>query len=156
MTGLPEDDRLLKLENQTCFRLYAASRAITKVYQPLLETIGLTYPQYLVMLVLWEETGGITVRHLGHRLMLDSGTLSPVLKRLATRGLLLKSRGKKDEREVCLTLTEAGESLKEQAREIPEFLLCRAIEGQLPLQQINERLDELLDFLGRGGRKQAV
>ncbi|WP_321396346.1 MarR family transcriptional regulator [Emcibacter sp.] len=147
MTDLPDDDSLLRLENQTCFRLYAASRAITKVYQPLLAGIDLTYPQYLVMLVLWQERDGITIRELGQRLMLDSGTLSPLLKRLATKRLLEKKRGKKDEREVYVSLTDEGTALKKKARQIPEFLLCQALERQLPLREINGRLDQLLDFL---------
>ncbi|MFC7047674.1 MarR family winged helix-turn-helix transcriptional regulator [Emcibacter nanhaiensis] len=147
MPDLPPADDLLKLENQTCFRLYAASRAITKIYQPLLAEIDLTYPQYLAMLVLWENCEAVTVRTLGQRLMLDSGTLSPLLKRLAAKGLLLKTRGKQDEREVYVSLTEKGTALKEKARQIPELLLCRVLEAQLPVQQVNERLDQLLEFL---------
>ena len=156
MPDLPEAEDLLKLENQTCFRLYAASRAITKIYQPLLTAIDLTYPQYLVMLVLWEKTDGTTVKELGRRLMLDSGTLSPLLKRLVAKGLLIKNRGEQDEREVYVSLTKEGAALKDKAREIPEVLLCRALEGNLPFRQINERLDQLLDFLTAGERKQAV
>jgi DNA-binding MarR family transcriptional regulator len=114
---------LLKLSNQLCFPLYALSRKITSHYLPLLEKIGLTYPQYLVMLVLWEQDG-LSVKELGNRLMLDSGTLSPLLKKLEDREMLIRTRLKEDERVVIISLTETGENLKEKASEIPEQIKC--------------------------------
>lgn len=114
---------LLKLSNQLCFPLYALSRKITSHYLPLLEKIGLTYPQYLVMMVLWEEDS-VSVKELGHKLMLDSGTLSPLLKKLEDRELVVRKRLKEDERVVIITLTESGEQLKESASLIPEQIKC--------------------------------
>ena len=114
---------LLKLSNQLCFPLYALSRKITSHYLPLLEKIGLTYPQYLVMMVLWEEDS-VSVKEIGHKLMLDSGTLSPLLKKLEDRELVLRKRLKEDERVVIITLTESGEQLKESASVIPEQIKC--------------------------------
>lgn len=114
---------LLKLSNQLCFPLYALSRKITSHYLPLLEKIGLTYPQYLVMMVLWEEDS-VSVKELGHKLMLDSGTLSPLLKKLEDRELVVRKRLKEDERVVIITLTESGENLKASASLIPEQIKC--------------------------------
>lgn len=115
----------LKLDNQLCFALYAASRAMTAAYRPLLEALGLTYPQYLVMLVLW-ETGGSTVKDLGTALRLDSGTLSPLLKRLEAAGLIMRRRSPDDERIVDVAPTEAGKALKQRALSIPHEVACRA------------------------------
>lgn len=108
----------LLLEQQLCFDVYAASRAINKAYRPLLETLGLTYPQYLVMLVLWEHEAQ-TVKQLGEQLQLDSGTLSPLLKRLESAGFLQRQRRASDEREVEIQLTEAGRALRQQASNVP-------------------------------------
>ncbi|WP_417514069.1 MarR family winged helix-turn-helix transcriptional regulator [Marinobacter sp.] len=120
-------DDLLALDNQICFSLYAANRAITARYRPLLAELELTYPQYLVMLVLWERarTGQATrVSDLGARLRLDSGTLTPLLKRLALRGLILRERGVDDERVVTISLTGHGADLKAKALQVPQKLLC--------------------------------
>ena len=107
------DEAALQLDNQLCFKLYAASRAVTRAYKPMLEQLGLTYPQYLAMLVLWEwhdtPPATPTVKALGERLLLDSGTLTPLLKRLQQLGLLLRQRASHDEREVHLCLTAAGQ-----------------------------------------------
>jgi DNA-binding MarR family transcriptional regulator len=108
----------LGLDEQLCFSLYAASRAVRARYRPLLDALGLTYPQYLVMLVLW-ESGPVTVRGLGRRLLLDSGTLSPVLKRLEGSGLVTRRRGVPDERSVEVALTPAGRALRARAEGIP-------------------------------------
>lgn len=108
----------LLLEQQLCFDVYAASRAINKAYRPLLEALGLTYPQYLVMLVLWEHEAQ-TVKQLGEQLQLDSGTLSPLLKRLEHAGFLQRQRRASDEREVEIQLTEAGRALRQQASNVP-------------------------------------
>ncbi|MFJ8109075.1 MarR family winged helix-turn-helix transcriptional regulator [Streptomyces sp. NPDC096132] len=113
----PTDGSLL-LDDQLCFALYAASRAVTARYRPLLEELGLTYPQYLVMLVLWEQDS-ISVRELGAALQLESSTLSPLLKRLEANGLLRRERRPDDERSVALRLTEAGAHLRDRAGGVP-------------------------------------
>jgi DNA-binding MarR family transcriptional regulator len=115
----------LQLDDQLCFALYHASRALTRAYGPLLEPLGLTYPQYLVLLVLWERDG-LPVRHIGDRLALDSGTLTPLLKRLEQQGLVVRKRGEDDERVVRIHLTPAGRGLRARARKIPMDLACRA------------------------------
>jgi DNA-binding MarR family transcriptional regulator len=109
---------LLALDGQLCFALYSASLAMTKLYKPLLAPLGLTYPQYLVLLALWEENGQ-TVGALGERLALDSGTLTPLLKRLEAQGVVLRERDAGDERRVIVRLTRAGRALKVRARAIP-------------------------------------
>lgn len=113
---------VLKLRQQVCFALYAASRAVTALYRPELDRMGVTYPQYLVLLVLWEH-GDTTVKELGTALMLDSGTLSPLLKRLESRALVTRRRSDTDERSVVIALTEAGERLRHDATCVPVNLL---------------------------------
>jgi DNA-binding MarR family transcriptional regulator len=113
----------LALDHQLCFAVYSASLAMTKLYKPLLEPLGLTYPQYLVMLVLWEGDG-ITVSQLGERLSLDSGTLTPLLKRLESAGLLQRLRDTVDERRVLLQLSAAGRKLKSRAVRVPQSVAC--------------------------------
>lgn len=113
----------LALDHQLCFALYAASLAMTKAYKPLLAPLGLTYPQYLVMLVLW-EIDGITVSQLGERLTLDSGTLTPLLKRLEVLALVQRLRDLADERRVLLRLTPAGRALRAQAVAVPQAIAC--------------------------------
>ncbi|MDD4096474.1 MAG: MarR family transcriptional regulator [Oscillospiraceae bacterium] len=108
----------LLLKNQLCFPLYAASRKIIRLYTPLLEPLGLTYTQYIALLALWERDG-FSVKDLGERLFLDSGTLTPLLKKMEAEGLLLRKRDTKDERNVRIFLTDAGRALKERAAEIP-------------------------------------
>lgn len=115
----------LHLDEQLCFALYNASRALTRTYAPLLEPLGLTYPQYLVLLVLWERDG-LPVKQLGERLALDSGTLTPLLKRLEQQGLIERRRGEDDERIVRIHLTATGRALRAKARKIPTELACRA------------------------------
>lgn len=107
------------LHRQVCFSLYSASRAATAVYRPLLDELGLTYPQYLVLTVLWENDG-VTVRDLGRSLELDSGTLSPLLKRLETAGLVQRRRSTADERRVSIHLTDDGRALREKALHLPQ------------------------------------
>lgn len=114
----PADD-LLTLDRQMCFALYSASLAMTKLYKPLLAKLDLTYPQYLVMLVLWERDG-IRVSGLKERLYLDYGTLTPLIKRLEARGLLIRQRSPEDERQVIVRLTEEGRALRAEAGQIPE------------------------------------
>jgi DNA-binding MarR family transcriptional regulator len=116
-------DAGLGLDNQLCFALYAASLAMTRMYRPLLEEIGMTYPQYVVMLALWEMDRQ-TVGTLGARVVLDSGTLTPLLKRLEAAGLVARNRNPDDEREVVISLTSAGDILREQARAIRQDAGC--------------------------------
>lgn len=113
----------LRLDNQVCFALYRASRSIIQMYRPVLDELGLTYPQYLVMLVLWEQEP-ITMRALGERLDLDSGTLTPLLKRLQTAGLVSRGRNADDERSVVVELTAKGRALRLRAEDIPRRLAC--------------------------------
>ena len=115
-------DEALHLDHQLCFALYSASLAMTKLYKPLLEDLGLTYPQYLAMLVLW-ETDGVTVSELGDRLHLDSGTLTPLLKRLEVAELVTRLRDVQDERRVLIRLTTSGRKLKSRAARLPGCVL---------------------------------
>ncbi|MGA0570321.1 MarR family winged helix-turn-helix transcriptional regulator [Variovorax sp. VNK109] len=116
-------DAALLLDNQVCFALYSASLAMTRLYKPLLDELDLTYPQYLALLVLWEQDG-VTVSQLGERLSLDSGTLTPLLKRMETQGLVSRIRDVQDERRVLITLTSAGRKLKTRAAKIPGCVLA--------------------------------
>jgi DNA-binding MarR family transcriptional regulator len=113
----------LALDNQFCFALYSASLAMTKAYKPFLDKIGLTYPQYLVMLVLWQQDD-ILVKTIGEKLFLDSGTLTPLLKRLESSNLIARTRDETDERQVRITLTREGRALKKKAQAIPQQMLC--------------------------------
>jgi DNA-binding MarR family transcriptional regulator len=138
----------LLLENQFCFALYTASRAVVRAYGPLLAPLGLTYPQYLVMLLLWEGDG-LSVSALGDRLALDSGTLTPLIKRLEVQQLLKKTRDADDERVVRVTLTAKGRSLEKKAAGVPAALFCAvggsAIDkaGVARLQQLKSDLESL-------------
>ena len=147
----------LALDRQLCFALYSASLAMTKAYKPLLDPLGLTYPQYLVMLVLWEGDG-VTVGQVGERLNLDSGTLTPLLKRLQALGLLQRTRDAADERRVLLQLTTAGRSLRAQALAVPEAIACATTcdlqqIGQLAgqLKQLRQQLTQSLKASGQTG-----
>lgn len=114
----------LALENQVCFSLYSAANAMVRAYRPLLEALDLTYSQYLAMLVLWQEPG-ISVKTLGEQLHLDSGTLTPLLKRLESKGLVTRGRSETDERVRVLQLTDAGRELQQQAQSIPMQMRCK-------------------------------
>lgn len=134
----------LKLENQLCFPLYAASREVIKLYRPYLQALDLTYTQYVAMLVLWEE-GSVSVRDLGHKLHLDSGTLTPVLKSLESKGFLKRYRCSEDERVLIVELTAAAEELKEKAVSIPAQIAgCVRLEGAEAMQ-LYELLYKLMD-----------
>ena len=113
----------LKLENQICFAVYSTAHAFNRIYKPLLDQLGLTYPQYLVMLVLWERDD-VPVKFIGERLFLDSGTLTPLLKRLETAGLIRRTRSADDERQVLITLTPPGRALRGTARTVPHGVLA--------------------------------
>ncbi len=114
---------ILKLDNQLCFSLYVCSKEIIRKYKPILDPYGLTYTGYIIMMALWEEDG-ITIKELGKKLFLNSGTLTPLLKKLEMQGYILRNRSKKDERNVYIRLTEKGKSLKDEALSIPDKLLC--------------------------------
>ncbi|NBD10480.1 MULTISPECIES: MarR family winged helix-turn-helix transcriptional regulator [Corallococcus] len=135
---------LLRLDLQLCFPLYAASRAMVQTYTPLLAKLGLTYPQYLVMLVLW-ETDGVSVKELGEKLYLDSGTLTPLLKRLETLALVRRERSTEDARSVRVSLTSQGRTLRRKAAAIPEAIACRtglSLEEMTRLRRDIQRLFE--------------
>jgi DNA-binding MarR family transcriptional regulator len=121
-------DESLKLRNQLCFPLYAASRLITREYQPYLEKMGITYPQYLVLLVLWEEDG-LTVNEIAHKLILNTNTVTPLLKRMEADEVIIRKRGLSDERKVLIMLTEKGREMKKSALLIPEQLSKDLISG---------------------------
>jgi DNA-binding MarR family transcriptional regulator len=133
---------LLKLDEQLCFSLYSASRAMNKVYRALLDPLGLTYPQYLVMMVLWAGDE-VTVTDIGTRLMLDSATLTPLLKRLQTAGLVTRTRASDDERQVLIALTAAGRALKKKAEAVPPGVFYASECSAEELRVTKARLDKL-------------
>lgn len=134
------------LDQLLCFELHAASRAMTAVYRPILEDLGLTYPQYLVMVLLWEEEPRL-VKELGRAMDLDSGTLSPLLKRLAAAGLVQRTRSTQDEREVDVTLTEKGWSLEGRARSVRHSIECATGLSEAEINDLRERLAGLRSAL---------
>ena len=129
----------LRLDNQLCFALHAASRAMTAAYAPLLETLEVTYPQYLVLMILWEEDG-VRVSRIGERLYLDSATLTPLLKRLEARGVVERRRSAEDERVVEIFLTPSGKKLQKKALAVSEGILCKM---QISLPELARLRDEL-------------
>jgi DNA-binding MarR family transcriptional regulator len=147
MSGLPAPS--IALDDQLCFALYAASRAVTARYRPLLEAIGLTYPQYLVMMLLWEQDNQ-TVGQLGSRLSLDSGTLSPLLKRLTAAGLVTRHRRVEDERSVSIALTDAGRALRDRALSISESMIGAIGFDSGEFTDLMGRLRVLTDRVSRG------
>lgn len=142
MAAAPVEDPLA-LDRQVCFALYAASRAVTAAYRPLLEPLGLTYPQYLVMLVLWER-GRLQVREIGDALRLDSGTLSPLLKRLEAARLVTRERSPEDERQVVVDLTDDGRALRERAVDVPARIVEAARIEPETLALIRRACDALI------------
>ncbi len=140
----------LLLDNQLCYALYAAAHRMTKSYRPMLERMGLTYPQYLVLLVLW-ESDGITVSEIGRRLRLDSGTLTPVLKRLESNGLLNRSRRQSDEREVEIALTDQGRSLRSEAVAVRQSVMCQLNMSEPEIQAMRADLNALIENLSTTG-----
>ncbi|MEV7182038.1 MarR family transcriptional regulator [Kitasatospora sp. NPDC093679] len=147
LPAVPEED-LLRLDRHICFSLHAASRAFDSVYRIVLKDLGLTYPQYLVMLVLWEH-GDLPVKKIGERLRLDSGTLSPLIKRLEAAGRVRRERSAEDERSVTVRLTEEGAALREQALEaVPRRILRSSsvtVEELAQLQRLLGRITTALD-----------
>lgn len=145
-TTPPSGSDWLHLDQQLCFALYSTSLAMTKVYKPILSELGLTYPQYLVMLVLWEHDA-LSISELGTRVSLDSGTLTPLLKRLETAGLVSRQRDAADERRVLVSLTDAGRNLRNAAVGIPEKLLCATQCTVEEIQALTSRLHALRSTL---------
>ena len=143
-----EVDPLL-LDNQLCYALYAAAHRMTKSYRPLLERLGLTYPQYLVLLVLWEQDG-VTVSEIGRRLRLDSGTLTPVLKRLESSGFLRRTRRQSDEREVEIALTPQGAALRSEAVSVRESVMCQLELSEPEIRALRKDLSLVIDRLSEG------
>lgn len=149
LAGLP-DTELLKLDHQVCFSLQAASRAFGGVYREALRDLGLTYPQYLAMMVLWEH-GPLPVKTIGEQLHLDSGTLSPLLKRLESAGLVRRERSPEDERSVTVHLTGAGTALRERALPVPRSILRATGMSVQEVLALQETLGRLTSSLGRAG-----
>ena len=141
-------DDILKLDNQVCFPLYAASRLVIRMYQPLLEKLDITYPQYLILLVLWENDK-VLVNEIGKKLLLETNTLTPLLKRMEAKGILRRKRSSEDERKVFITLTDSGRNMKDEALCIPGELI-KGIPGSYSiekLEQLREDLKELIMLL---------
>lgn len=146
-----EKEEQLKLENQVCFPIYSVSRLITKAYKPYLEKLGITYPQYLVLLVLWEENG-LSVNKIGRKLLLNTNTLSPLIKRMEKNELLTRTRSKDDERTVLVSLTEKAKSLRDQASTIPQDLLNTLLNDDVELSDVillKRTLDSWIHILSK-------
>ena len=146
MTRKHAADWPLMLDNQICFAVYSTAHAFNRVYKPLLDKLRLTYPQYLVMLALWERDG-VPVKDIGERLILDSGTLTPLLKRLEAAGLVKRTRSTEDERQVLIALTPQGQALKEKARAVPQGILAASACSLGELSAMKKDLVALRDRL---------
>ena len=136
----------LRLDNQICFAVYSTAHAFNRVYKPLLDKLGLTYPQYLVMLVLWERDG-VPVKDIGERLLLDSGTLTPLLKRLEAAELVRRTRSTEDERQVLIALTPQGHDLRDKAKAVPHGVLAASACSVDELVSMKNELVALRDKL---------
>jgi len=133
----------LKLKNQVCFPLYATSRMITQKYKPLLDKLDVTYPQYIVLMVLWENDN-ISIKQISEKLLLETNTLTPLLKRMQLRGIIARIRSKEDERVVTISLTKEGRELEKKAADVPCKLLCGIEELGITREELNE-LKSILD-----------
>ena len=145
-------EQALQLDNQICFAVYSAAHAFNRVYKPLLDRLGLTYPQYLVMLVLWERDD-VAVKEIGERLHLDSGTLTPLLKRLEAADLIKRTRSTADERQVLIALTAKGRALQEKARTVPQSILAASACSVSELSALKNDLVALRDQLNAALRE---
>lgn len=148
--GPPAPDDLLRLDLQLCFALYASSNLLTRLYRPLLDPLGITYPQYLALMALWEASPQ-TVGALGRRLRLDSGTLTPLFKRLEKAGLVVRRRDPEDERRVLIDLTEAGRALHDKAMDIPLAVFCQLPVSADEVAALRGLLTRLAEGLGEAG-----
>ena len=142
-------DDILKLENQICFPIYAASRLLTRAYKPYLDKLNITYPQYLILLVLWEHTQ-LSVKEIGEKLYLDSGTLTPLLKRMEKADLVKRERSHEDERRLLVTITEKGQLLKEEALTIPKSMFCQYSNEDFSLIDLRDELKKLISIFEKG------
>lgn len=140
------NDTQLHLENQICFPIYSASRLITKAYKPYLDELGITYPQYLVLMVLWENDK-LSVNQITEKLLLNTNTLSPLLKRMEKMELIQRSRCTEDERSVIIKLTATGKQLKTKALPIPEKLIAELVTDQIPLEDMLQLKDTLCELI---------
>lgn len=141
----------LKLENQLCFPVYAASRLITREYQPFLDKLEITYPQYLVLMVLWENDS-LTVNDIARKLILNTNTITPLLKRMEQQGLIIRKRSEEDERKVFVLLSEKGQELKAEASQIPDELIKRLSDSELKIEdlvKLKENLNAIISFLSK-------
>ncbi|KFJ26295.1 transcriptional regulator OhrR [Brucella suis] len=145
-------DTNLDLADMLCFAVYSTANALSRAYQPILAPLDLTYPQFLVMLVLWERDD-CTVSEIGARLNLDSGTLTPLLKRLEAAGRITRRRDPRDERQVRITLTDEGRKLREQAESVPEQIMCATGQPVSELQDLRNRLMKIRNHLTADGKK---
>jgi MarR family transcriptional regulator, organic hydroperoxide resistance regulator len=145
-TNVTPGNDLPRLDQQLCFALYSTVNRVTRLYRPVLAALGLTYPQYLAMLVLWERDG-LSVKEIGERLFLDSGTLTPLLKRLEAAELVKRTRGTEDERQVLIALTSKGQALREKARTVPQAILAASACSVSQLSAIKNDLVALRDQL---------
>jgi MarR family transcriptional regulator, organic hydroperoxide resistance regulator len=145
-------DLMLRLDNQVCFAIYSTAHAFNRIYKPLLDRLGLTYPQYLVMLVLWERDD-VAVKEIGERLYLDSGTLTPLLKRLEAADLIKRTRSTEDERRVLIALTAKGRALQERARTVPQSILAASACSVSELSALKNDLVALRDQLNAALRE---
>jgi DNA-binding MarR family transcriptional regulator len=139
----------LKLNNQLCFPVYALSRLITREYQPYLDKLGITYPQYLVLLILWENDA-VSVNEIAHKLVLNTNTVTPLLKRMETMGLLNRKRSGNDERKVIISLTVKGKEMREQALIIPQSLASGLISSNISIDELldlKQQLYKIIDYL---------
>ena len=144
----------LRLDNQLCFPVYAASRLIIREYQPLLDKLGVTYPQYLVLMVLW-ETDKITVNEISQKLILNNNTITPLLKRMEQQGIIKRKRSESDERKVNIELSKKGKQMKIEAARIPEKLAASLISETLKIEELidlKNKLDSLINFLSEKQR----
>lgn len=146
----PKEEQL-KLESQVCFPIYSVSRLITKAYQPYLDKMGITYPQYLVLLILWDNDS-VTVSDITKKLLLNTNTVSPLLKRMEKSQLIERNKCREDERSLIISLTEKGLKLKDEASKVPEIILKVLLESQIKLPdviQLKETLDQWIEALNK-------
>jgi len=150
-----EKEEQLKLENQVCFPIYSVSRLITRAYKPYLEKLNLTYPQYLVLLVLWEENQ-LSVNRIGQKLLLNTNTLSPLIKRMEKNDLLKRTRSKEDERTVLVSLTKKAQDIKQEAASIPQNLLNTLTNDDVEISDVvllKKTLDSWIEILSKDSEK---
>lgn len=146
-----DDPELLRLDKQLCFALYACSREIIKAYKPILDPLDLTYTEYVVLMALWEKDK-ITVKELGQKIFLDSGTLTPLLKKMADKNLVVRERSENDERSVIISLAPKGKALEKKCRENPEKLICEAKLEQVDGAALMKNLHKMLENFKGGAR----